>query len=296
MRPCPDILLCPICGSTLTGKDRMFRCHQGHAFDQSREGYVNLLVAGHGTSAPGDTKEMVRARRRFLDTGVFRPLSDALNQTVFEIVSARSDPGQNRERALTVLDVGCGEGYYVGRLGSYLKQQMGDRPLCLYGMDAAKEATRLGARRHTHVQFFVAYVRNRLLFPNNAVQIILNIFAPRDAAEFARVLAADGAAFVIIPNPDHLTSLRSRLPLLSLEPDKREHLIADFALAFTLLQERSLTFEVKLDAPALRDLITMTPSYWHLGEEDWKALESMGPCQVRASFTLLSFDRRPQTP
>lgn len=296
MRPCPDVLLCPICGSALTSKDGIFRCHQGHAFDRSREGYVNLLVAGHGTSAPGDTKEMVRARRRFLDTGAFRPLSDALNHTALEVVSARLDLGQHRERALTILDVGCGEGYYVGRLGDYLRQQIGDLPLCLYGMDAAKEAARLGARRHTHVQFFVANVRNTLLFPDNAVQIILNIFAPRDAAEFARVLAADGTAFVIIPNPDHLASLRSALPLLDLEPDKREHLMAQFADAFTLLRERSLTFKVELDAPALRDLIAMTPSYWHLGEKDWKAVESMGPRQVQASFTILSFGRRPQTP
>lgn len=255
---------------------------------------MNLLVAGHGTSAPGDTKEMVRARRRFLDTGVFRPLSDSLNHTALEIVSA-SSAGSEQERALTILDVGCGEGYYVGHLGNYLEPKIEDRPLCLYGMDASKEAARLGARRHAHVQFFVANVRNRLLLPDASVQLILNIFAPRDSGEFARVLTAGGAALVIIPNPDHLASLRSTLPLLDLEPDKRAHLLAHFAGGFILLQERSLTFEVELEAPALRDLISMTPSYWHMGEEEWNAVEAMGSRQIRASFSILTFGRRPQT-
>src|SRR5690606_25235496 len=91
-------------------------------------GYVHLLPAGHGRSKlRGDPAEMVRARRRFLERGHYGPVAAALAGVVGRLRAARRrgrtgsaassngcvDDGQ---RGLTVLDVGCGDGYYIGRL------------------------------------------------------------------------------------------------------------------------------------------------------------------------------------
>ena len=73
-------LACPIDAEPLNLKDRQLRCINGHCFDLARQGYVNLLPVQHKRSKhPGDSKEMVAARQRFLNTGTYEPVADALS-------------------------------------------------------------------------------------------------------------------------------------------------------------------------------------------------------------------------
>lgn len=54
-------------------------CPQRHQFDMAKEGYVNLLPVQHKRSRdPGDSAEMMQARRAFLDAGHYQPLRDAI--------------------------------------------------------------------------------------------------------------------------------------------------------------------------------------------------------------------------
>ncbi len=80
-------------------------CPQRHQFDMAKEGYVNLLPVQHKRSRdPGDSAEMMQARRAFLDAGHYQPLRDAIVAQLREWLD---------EKATAVLDIGCGEGYYT---------------------------------------------------------------------------------------------------------------------------------------------------------------------------------------
>jgi len=65
--------LCPLCSAPLTLTDRTWGCPQQHKFDMAKEGYVNLLpVQKKNSKDPGDNKQMMFARREFLNEGYYR--------------------------------------------------------------------------------------------------------------------------------------------------------------------------------------------------------------------------------
>src|ERR1700730_12764528 len=101
------MLLCPVrgCHMALVREDRRLLCPRGQSFDVARSGYINLLQPQERRSKqPGDTAAAVQARRRLHDRGVTQPLL----QAIAEIAAA--SPGD------TVLDAGCGDGFYLGTL------------------------------------------------------------------------------------------------------------------------------------------------------------------------------------
>jgi len=136
---------CPLCHQTLTLNDRQWRCPQNHQFDNAKEGYVNLMPVQHKRSKqPGDSPEMMESRRRFLDAGHYQPLRDRVAQKLDEALPAE---------ASTLLDIGCGEGYYTAEVARRLSQQ---RAIEVYGLDVAKVAIRNAAKRYREVNFCVA--------------------------------------------------------------------------------------------------------------------------------------------
>lgn len=70
---------CPLCHQPLTQANNSFVCPERHQFDVAKEGYVNLMPVQHKRSRdPGDSAEMMQARREFLDAGHYQPLRDAI--------------------------------------------------------------------------------------------------------------------------------------------------------------------------------------------------------------------------
>ena len=128
---------CPLCGAPLAGENAL-KCPSGHSFDRAKEGYWHLLpVQNTRTKAPGDSKEMVAARRAFLSAGYYGIFGQALG----ELCLAYGQPAANGP--LRLLDAGCGEGWY----DRCIARQFGEagRPLELAGFDIAKPAVRLAA-------------------------------------------------------------------------------------------------------------------------------------------------------
>ena len=106
---------------------KSYRCEAGHCFDIAREGYVNLLPVQQKKSlSPGDTIESLQARRRFLDGGFYQPLRDALTEVI--------TPCQ------TLIDLGCGEGYYTAALNDVACE--------VIALDIAKPAIRMAAKTY----------------------------------------------------------------------------------------------------------------------------------------------------
>ena len=114
------MLICPNCGLELTRHNNTMRCEKGHSFDIAAAGYCNLLTGSKPGDFIGDSKEMVAARRRFLDTGAYEPLRSALCKTVLKYAP---------EGAVSVLDAGCGEGYYTAAVLAALLEA-GKAPPC----------------------------------------------------------------------------------------------------------------------------------------------------------------------
>jgi 23S rRNA (guanine745-N1)-methyltransferase len=76
-------LICPVCSTALrkTDNHKSFECENNHLFDQSKQGYINLLLSHLKKSKhPGDTAEMVIARKDFLNRGHYEEVSNQLNQ------------------------------------------------------------------------------------------------------------------------------------------------------------------------------------------------------------------------
>ena len=260
----PTDLCCPICAAPLRASERAFACDAGHSFDRARQGYVNLL---RPTRLRGDSAEMLRARRRVLDAGWYAPLAEALAQQVGAWLAADGAALPLASRAL--LDLGCGEGYYLRHLSESLGEPLAAQGWRLYGLDLAKDAIRMAAglaaghappAQAIPTTWVVASARARLPFADTGVGALLNIFAPRAAEEFARVVAPGGLLLVVTPLAEHLAEARAALPwLLSPQPDKDERLRATLESAFALEEARPVSFTLALDAAALADLARMTP-------------------------------------
>jgi 23S rRNA (guanine745-N1)-methyltransferase len=264
-------LRCPLCAEPLAAGDRAFTCATGHSFDRARQGYVNLL---RPTRLRGDTLEMLRARRRFLDVGHYAPLAGAIAEEVgawLAVDGAARVPHLPLE-ARALLDAGCGEGYYLSHLAETLAGALAAGNWRLYGLDLAKDAVRMAASRSPRaaqqssqqssqqVTWLVASSKDRLPFADAGLGALLTIFAPRNPDEFARVVAPGGLLLVVTPTGEHLAEARAALPwLLAPEPAKDERLRATLERAFTLAQARPVSFTLTLDADALTDLALMTP-------------------------------------
>lgn len=246
-------LRCPTCDELLMAGERAFTCSRGHSFDRARQGYVNLL---RPTRLRGDTPEMLQARRRFLDAGWYAPLADAICDEVGAWLASAAIPADAR----ALLDVGCGEGYYLSRLAETVSPQLTTGGWRLYGLDLAKDAVRMAAGRTRAVTWLVANSKDRLPFGDASLGALLTIFAPRQADEFARTLLPGGLLLVVTPAEEHLAEARAALPwLLAPEPEKGERLRVTLGSAFTLDGERSVIFPLAVDAAALHDLAVMTP-------------------------------------
>ena len=216
-------------------------CPIGHSFDVAREGYVNLLLAGQRRSRqPGDSAEMVKARRRFLATGAFDPLSGALAHLV------------DRQHATVVLDVGCGEGRHTRNVTA---------PMVL-GIDVAKAAVAVAARAHPAAWYAVASAAE-LPLDDATADVVLSVFGPVVPIEFARVVRRDGVVVALHPGPAHLADLRS-LVYTDARPHEVKPPLRGASDWFIETESLSICFPVVVtDAALLHDLFAMTPYRWH---------------------------------
>ncbi|MGD8490750.1 MAG: hypothetical protein PVJ23_00860 [Anaerolineae bacterium] len=291
MTACTWPLICPVCGDGLRAAAGTLKCPQSHSFDIAKEGYVNLLLSGkRRAKIRGDAKAMLRARRRFLEQGFYEPLSDTLNQRVQHYLETATRAGPTAA-PIYVADMGCGEGYYVGRLKQALDRRLATTTCRYFGMDISKQAARLAAKAYPDICFFVANTNDQILFATGSVHILFNIFAPRNPAEFARVIVPGGLLLVALPNPDHLADLPAELKLLGIEADKQQHILDHLASTFTLTGQHTISHELVLDGSQLVDLVGMTPNYWHLEAGEWRTIEALAGTTTSASFTILEFRR-----
>ena len=255
-----SVLQCPVCRGPLLLSADGYQCPNSHTFDAARQGHVNFLLAHKKHSKePGDSPEMIRSRRRFLDRGHYNRVSDGINQAV-----AADLHSSGNGRAFGILDAGCGEGFYLKRLRESLAHVPGKPvPIDYYGVDISKYAVRMATHRDKTVDWFVASIAD-LPFALSSLDVVLSIFSPINAAEFSRVLEKTGRLVIVIPGPRHLNGLREII-----YPIVREHaqsaLIEQARGLFTLLAETRINYQIELtNSGEIMDLLAMTPYFWNI--------------------------------
>jgi len=155
-------------------------------------------------------------------------------------------------------------------------------------LDVSVAAARRAARAHPRVASVVADVWQPLPLGDGSVDLLLDVFAPRHADEFRRVLAASGLLLVVTPQAEHLGELRRALGLLDIQPAKHEELRSTLAGALSEQTSESLQFAVTLEDDSVRDLVAMGPNAFHLSEaqiED-RVASVPTPVRVTAAVTL----------
>ncbi len=279
------ILTCPLCQTHFTQVGNAIKCENAHTFDIAKEGYINLLTKKLPDSM-GDTKEMLLARRAFLEDGHYQPLVTTITTLLYDYLKADRDTGLPY---ITLLDAGCGEGYYLGQIQHALGPQLPDAHIDYIGLDIAKEAMRMAAKRYKSVHFLVANLKDHLVFANDSLHILLNIFAPRNVDEFARIITLGGIALIVIPAPQHLRHLRETLGLLSIEEHKQEHVIEQFTPHFTYIGATSVNTTLHLTTQEILQAVMMTPNYWHLSDEVKSVMSALKEIETEIAFTCLLF-------
>ena len=252
---------------------RRWFCAQGHSFDVAREDYVNLLPPQHRNSRePGDSLESLRARRAFLEAGHYAPLRDAIVRQAALLAPLH-----------TVLDVGCGEGWYT----SALTDVAGD----VIGLDIAKPAVQLAARRYPGPTWIVG---SGVLLPvmDGSVDLVSSIFSQLYVAEMHRVLRPGGYALVVTPAPDHLWALREGL-FEEVRPHEPAKFLAGLESRFELRERIEVRVPLALDNTALRQLVLMTPYAWRAKPERRAAVEAIGMLETQAAFSLMCLQGKP---
>ena len=218
---------------------------------------------------------MAASRRAFLGKGYYEPLSD-------RIVSLAG----NETAGGGILDVGCGDGYYLRRL-------MDAQPGHGYGLDISKEAVRLAAR-HKDLCFVVGSVHQNLPFGPASLDVMLNVFAPRNPAEFARVLRPGGMALVVVPAEGHLAALHDVLGLPHIDGDKERRAVEEFRGALAPGYSETIRCRRVLPPEDVLHLIQMTPTFWHLSDGARAGLKTLPSLDIEFAFTLIVLRRAPE--
>ncbi|EYT63384.1 methyltransferase type 11 [Dietzia sp. UCD-THP] len=286
------------------------RCEGGHAFDRARGGHLTLLGA-RGRRFPGDSVDQVAARERVLGHGVFDGVAEVLVEAAVEAVSKGFAGTVDSDDRPVVLDAGAGTGFYLDRVIDALRRTgprsgAGSGASCGAGGDEAADAaggplgigTELSvaaARRLARVNPLVAALVvdtwDGLPLEDGCVDVVQVVFAPRNPAEFARVLRPGGTLLVAVPGPGHLEPLRTRAGMLAPASDKAQLLDTRLAAGFDTGPVRVVDVTTAVPARIAADLALMGPSGVHLDRAGVEAAVGVGDAPLRVHVEVRSFRR-----
>ena len=248
---------CPICQENLTLVETSLKCCNRHSFDLAKFGYVNL--APQIKQSANYDKENFQNRQQILEAGFY--------QAILEDIS---DLLANSETSTTVLDVGCGEGFYSRKLQETHSDKI------FYAFDISKDSVQIAAKSEPNwaVNWFVGDLA-RLPIKDASMDILLDIFSPANYGEFRRVLSKDGILIKVIPTKNHLKEIRQKVQdQLTNKDYSNQDIKNHFQEHFTILSSQTASLTKTITADQLQALLSMTPLLFHIDQSkiDWSQL------------------------
>lgn len=248
---------CPICQENLTLIESSLKCNNRHSFDLAKFGYVNL--APQIKQSANYDKENFQNRQQILEAGFYHAILEAV-----------SDLLASSKTTTTILDIGCGEGFYSRKL------QESHSEKTFYAFDISKDSVQIAAKSEPNwaVNWFVGDLA-RLPIKDASMDILLDIFSPANYGEFRRVLSKDGILIKVIPTKNHLKEIRQKVQdQLTNKDYSNQDIKNHFQEHFTILSNQTASLTKTITAEQLQALLSMTPLLFHIDQSkiDWSQL------------------------
>ncbi|WP_314848468.1 putative RNA methyltransferase [uncultured Streptococcus sp.] len=248
---------CPICQENLTLLETSFKCCNRHSFDLAKFGYVNL--APQIKQSANYDKENFQNRQQILEAGFYQAILEDISNLLATNPSAK-----------TVLDIGCGEGFYSRKL------QESHSEKTFYAFDISKDSVQIAAKSEPNwaVNWFVGDLA-RLPIKDASMDILLDIFSPANYGEFRRVLSKDGILIKVIPTENHLKEIRQKVQdQLTNKDYSNQDIKNHFQEHFTILSSQTASLTKTITTEQLQALLSMTPLLFHVNQSkiDWSDL------------------------
>ena len=263
--------ICPKCRLSLNVENGVAKCKNNHSYDRAKAGYYNLLLTNVG-GTHGDNREMVEARRDFLDTGAYKPLADRVAELAAKHISGNK-----------LLDIGCGEGYYTDAI----EKALSSRGVSVSGFDISRDAVKYAARRNKNLSLAVASAY-RMPTGDGCFDMAINMFSPLAPDEVFRTLKAGGIFIMAIPGENHLFGLKSATYKT---PYKNE--VADSRLpGFELIESEKISFTLTLDTKEkIKSLFMMTPYAYRTRPEDKERVFRLEKLETEIEFIVFVYKK-----
>ena len=251
---------CPICQENLTLVETSLKCYNRHSFDLAKFGYVNL--APQVKQSANYDKENFQNRQQILEAGFYQAILETISDLLATNLSAK-----------TVLDIGCGEGFYSRKL----QESHSDKTF--YAFDISKDSVQIAAKSEPNwaVNWFVGDLA-RLPIKDASMDILLDIFSPANYGEFRRVLSQNGILIKVIPTENHLKEIRQKIQdQLTNKDYSNQDIKNHFQEHFTILSSQTASLSKPITAEQLQALLSMTPLLFHVDQSkiDWSDLTNI---------------------
>lgn len=248
---------CPICQENLTLVESSLKCENRHSFDLAKFGYVNL--APQIKQSANYDKENFQNRQQILEAGFYQAILDAISDLI-----ARS------KTAKTILDIGCGEGYYSRKLQEVHPDKT------FYAFDISKDSVQIAAKSEPNwaVNWFVGDL-TQLPIKDASMDILLDIFSPANYGEFRRVLSQNGILIKVIPTENYLKEIRKTVQEQLTKKDYSNQDIKEhFQEHFSIQSSQTASLTKPITAEQRQALLAMTPLLFHVDQTkiDWSQL------------------------
>lgn len=273
------MLICPVCKNKIEKIDKKYSCKNGHNYDISKYGHINLLLSNQKNSKiPGDSKEMVLSRKNYLEKGFYNGISNAVNEIVKENL--------NDKKEIRILDIGCGEGYYTARLKKYLDEL--EIHSEIVGIDISKEAIISASKSYKNIEWAVA---SAVAIPieDNSLDFIICMFSKIIPEEKLRTLKQSGKLIVVSAGENHLLELKE----VVYDKVRKECYspIEDLNI-FKHIKTVNKRYTVEIDGKSsIIDLFNMTPYRWRSPKEGVDKLFSLDNLKTTVEVNIDIFEK-----